>query len=39
MRPGLWRARAGSHVLFFRRENDTVFVCRILHYRRRLRRP
>lgn len=33
IRPGLWRMEAGSHVLFFRRVGEDIFVCRILHYR------
>ena len=33
IRPGLRRAEAGSHVLFFRREGDGVLICRILHFR------
>ena len=33
IRHGLWRIEAGSHVLFFRRQDEDVLVCRILHYR------
>lgn len=33
IRPGLWRAKAGSHILFFRRNDAAVLICRILHYR------
>jgi toxin ParE1/3/4 len=33
VRPGLWRIEVASHVLFFRRVDDDVLVCRILHYR------
>jgi hypothetical protein len=29
----LWRFESGSHVLFFRRHGDEIFICRILHYR------
>jgi toxin ParE1/3/4 len=33
IRPGLWRAEEGSHVIFFRRDADGLLVCRVLHYR------
>jgi toxin ParE1/3/4 len=33
IRPGLWRYEEGRHVLFFRRQGDDIFVCRILHSR------
>jgi toxin ParE1/3/4 len=33
IRPGYWRIKAGSHVIFFHREGDEVIVVRILHER------
>ena len=33
IRSGYWRIRSGSHFIFFRRENATVVVVRILHER------
>lgn len=33
IRPGYWRIKAGSHVIFFRREGGEVIVVRILHER------
>jgi toxin ParE1/3/4 len=33
IRPGLWRAEQGSHVIFFRRMSGGIHVIRILHQR------
>lgn len=33
IRSGYWRIKAGSHVIFFRREDDEIIVVRILHER------
>lgn len=33
IRPGLWRAEQGSHVIFFRRVPDGIRIVRILHQR------
>jgi toxin ParE1/3/4 len=31
IRPGLHRFETGRHVLFYRREEDGIFIVRILH--------
>lgn len=36
VRPGYYRARAGRHVIFFRRRADTIEIVRILHESRDL---
>ncbi|HVY94306.1 MAG TPA: type II toxin-antitoxin system RelE/ParE family toxin [Bryobacteraceae bacterium] len=33
IRPGLWRAEQGSHVVFFGRATEGIHVSRILHQR------
>jgi toxin ParE1/3/4 len=33
IRPGLWRIEQASHVVFFRRLENTVLICRVLHKR------
>jgi toxin ParE1/3/4 len=33
VRPSLWRIEHASHVVFFRRLPDGLFICRVLHKR------
>jgi plasmid stabilization system protein ParE len=33
IRPGLWRIERASHVVFFRRVDTGLLVCRVLHKR------
>jgi plasmid stabilization system protein ParE len=33
MRPGLWRAEQGHHVILFRRASGGIRAVRILHHR------
>lgn len=33
IRPGYWRYKTGSHLLFFRRQENDVHIIRILHER------
>lgn len=31
IKPGFWKYRAGSHILFFRRTENKIIIVRILH--------